>query len=155
DGTVYAAAVGTRQSLAPAAPPPATAAQPTPAPAGQPAPAPLLTSVQPLSGGSEIYRIQTDGYPRRIWSHPQDVIYALALDSRGKLIAGGGNSGQLYRIDSDFSYTRLLDVEPTQITALAAAPEGKLYAVTGNIGKVFSVGPELEKSGRFESDVYD
>ena len=82
-------------------------------------------------------------------------MYALAFDAQGRLLAGTGNRGNLYRIDSDYSYTRLLNVEPTQITGLLRAPDGRLYAVTGNIGKVIAIGPELEPSGTFESDVLD
>jgi hypothetical protein len=115
---------------------------------------PILTSLA-ITGGSEIYRIQSDGYPRRIWSHAQDLVYALAFDTQGRLLAGTGNRGNLYRIDSDYSYTRLLNLEPTQITGLLRAPEGRIYAVTGNIGKMIAIGPELEPSGTFESDVLD
>ena len=100
-----------------------------------------MLSSQAVAGGSEIYRIQSDGYPRRIWSHAQDLVYALAFDAQGRLLAGTGNRGNLYRIDSDYSYTRLLNVEPTQITGLLRAPDGRLYAVTGNIGKVMAIGP--------------
>jgi len=114
-----------------------------------------MLASQAVAGGSEIYRIQSDGYPRRIWSHAQDLVYALAFDAQGGLLAGTGNHGNLYRIDNDYSYTRLLNVEPTQITGLLRAPDSRLYAVTGNIGKVIAIGPELEPSGVFESDVLD
>jgi outer membrane protein assembly factor BamB len=167
DGAIYAAGAGNRAAT-PAPPPTAVGAPPqparqTPAPPGTvqivppspiPAALPILTS-QAVAGGSEIYRIQSDGYPRRIWSHAQDLVYALAFDAQGRLLAGTGNRGNLYRIDSDYSYTRLLNVDPTQITGLLQAPEGRLYAVTGNIGEVIAIGPELEPSGTFESDVLD
>jgi hypothetical protein len=42
-----------------------------------------------------------------------------------------------------------------QVTGLASAPDGTLYAVTGNIGKLFSVGPAMEASGTYESEVLD
>jgi len=167
DGAIYASGAGNRTTTPVAAPAsvgaPPTPAPQTPAPPGTvqivgpspiPVPLPILSS-QAVAGGSEIYRIQTDGYPRRIWSHAQDLVYALAFDTQGRLLAGTGNRGNLYRIDSDYSYTRLLSVEPTQITGLLRAPEGRLYAVTGNIGKVIAIGPELEPSGTFESDVLD
>jgi outer membrane protein assembly factor BamB len=167
DGAIYAAGAGNRTATPVAAPasvgaPPVPAPQ-TPAPQGTvqivgpspiPVPLPMLSS-QAVAGGSEIYRIQSDGYPRRIWSHAQDLIYALTFDAQGRLLAGTGNHGNLYRIDSDYSYTRLLNVEPTQITGLLRAPEGRLYAVTGNIGKVIAIDPELEPSGTFESSVLD
>jgi hypothetical protein len=167
DGAIYAAGAGNRVTT-PAPPPTAVGAPPSPAtpvpappgtvqvvpPRPTPVATPILTS-QAVAGGSEIYRIQSDGYPRRIWSHAQDLVYALAFDAQSRLLAGTGNHGNLYRIDSDYSYTRLLNVEPTQITGLLRAPEGRVYAVTGNIGKVIAIGPDLEPSGTFESDVLD
>jgi len=156
DGTIYAAGAGNRQTTAvPAAPQPAQVAGATTTiviQAGQPAPplAPVLTP-----DGSEIYRIQTDGYERRIWNHAQDLVYALAFDARGRLVAGTGNHGNLYRIDNDHSFTRLLNVDPTQITGLVQGPNGRLFAVTGNIGKVLSIGPGAEASGTIESEVLD
>ena len=167
DGTIYAAGAGIRATT-PAAPPVAVGVPPQPAvqvapppgavqivgPSPIPVPPPLVTS-QSITGGSEIYRIQMDGYPRRIWSHAQDLVYALAFDAQGRVLAGTGNRGNLYRIDNDHSYTRLLNVEPTQITGLVRAPDGRVYAVTGNIGKLLAIGPDLETSGSLESDVLD
>jgi hypothetical protein len=102
-----------------------------------------------------VYRIQPDGDPRKVWSDPQDLVYALALDTRGSVVLGTGNHGALYRLDSDSAYTRLVNLASTQVTALLSAPDGKLYAATGNIGKLFAVGPQAEASGVYESDVLD
>lgn len=167
DGTVYAAGVGNKQ---PSTPPPAPATPPPTTPAtaapgvitlttggrANPAPPPTLGGVAPaVTGGSEIYRIQPDGYPRKVWSHSQDLVYALAFDARGRVIAGAGNHGSVYRLDSDRLYTRLLNVAPTQVTGFCSSPDGRIYAVTGNIGKILSIGPDLESSGTFESEVLD
>ncbi len=169
DGTIYAAGAGNKQAAAPAnstqpassipvgvvvPTPPATAAANAARAAGLPASAPAAAPAA-VAGGSEIYRIQADGYARRVWSDSQDLVYALAFDSRGRAIAGTGNRGYLYRIDSDHSYTRLRSLASMQVTGLSAAPDGTLYAVTGNIGKLFAVGPNLEASGTYESDVLD
>ncbi|HEY6346859.1 MAG TPA: hypothetical protein VIY49_35655 [Bryobacteraceae bacterium] len=168
DGGIYAAGVGNKQAAPVGAlPAPAPApAQPTPAPAApstitvtaaqrpNAAPGPVAAP-QTVTGGSEIYRIQSDGYPRKIWSDSQDVVYALAFDRSGKPVAATGNHGILYRLDSDYSYTQLATLPSTQATGLCSAPDGTLFAVTGNIGKLFSVGPGLETSGTFESDVFD
>ena len=87
---------------------------------GRPSPHPAAVPRRPrlsaIAGGSEIYRIQSDGYPRRVWSHAQDLVYALAFDAQGRLLAGTGNHGTIFRLDSDHSYTRLLNVAPTQVT---------------------------------------
>jgi len=90
-----------------------------------------------------------------VWTHPQDVVYALAFDAQGSVIAGTGNRGNVYRLDSDTTYTRLLNLPAAQVTGFAPGANGRLYAVTGNIGEIFSIGPEHEPSGTLESDVLD
>jgi sugar lactone lactonase YvrE len=157
DGSIYAAGVGNKQNPAtpipqPPPPPPAVPPGSSVRPAALP---PTASTAPAVTGGSEIYRIQSDGYPRKIWSESQDLVYALAFDNRSRLIAATGNRGYLYRIDSDHSYTRLINLASTQVTALSAAADGTLYAVTGNIGMLFSIGPQTEASGVYESDVLD
>jgi hypothetical protein len=163
DGSIYAAGAGAKQAAV-LPPPPSQPAPPAPAANGTnvtvvasrpSAPPTVAAGGPPVTTGSEIYRIQSDGYPRKVWSHPQDVVYALAFDAQGRAIAGTGNRGAIYRIDSDHSFTRLLTLIATQVTGFCGSPDGKIYAVTGNIGKVFSIGPLLESSGTFESEVYD
>jgi len=163
DGAIYAAGDGSKQA-APAPPPPpppvsvvtttaaANAAAAAARPAGLPLP-PNTTSA--VAGGSDIYRIQTDGYARKVWSDANDLVYALAFDAQGRAIAGTGNRGYLYRIDSDHSFTRLRSLTSMQVTGLCSAPDGTLYAVTGNIGELFAIGPRMEASGTYESEVLD
>jgi len=162
-GFIYAAGNGTKQAAA-AAPVPTQPTAPPPAqPAvaaqlgikvGSPSPPPQL-GPPTLAGGSEVYRIDPDGSPRRVWSNPQALIYAIAFDSNGLPLLGTGNSGRVYRLDSDIRSTVLLDAPPTQITAFAPGSNGLLYAATGNIGKVYRIGPGPSASGTFESDVFD
>jgi hypothetical protein len=173
-GIIYAAAVGNKSST-PAGSPISSGLQlpitPAPAPAApnsaagparagnQPmlgAPPPAAPKPLPsVAGGSEVYRIGTDGYPQRIWSHDQDIVYAIAFDGTGAPVVATGNKGNLYRIDSEHAYTLLVNSGPTQVTALGAGRAGRIYAVTGNVGKVFQLGPELEKQGQYESDPLD
>lgn len=167
DGVIFAAAAGTRQPAPPApaqppAPPPATStlgsgavqtiASPRPSFSTTP---PLTPSSSTISGGSEIYRIETDGAPRKIWSVAQPVVYALGFDGQGHLIAATGNQGWIYRIDSDRVSTRLVDAEVTQFTALAAGNAGQLYAATANSGRIFQIGPGLEPEGTLSSEAFD
>lgn len=167
DGAVYAAAVGNKQAspvtpastpspvataaVASAVPPTITVtAQPRPNAASSPA-----LAQQNVVGGSEVYCIEPSGEPRKVWSHPEDIAYALAFDATGKPLVGAGNHGNIYRLDSDRFYTRLVSLASTQVTGLLSAPNAALLAVTGNIGKLFSIGPQRETSGTFESDVLD
>ncbi|PYT22890.1 MAG: hypothetical protein DMG58_29125 [Acidobacteria bacterium] len=165
DGSVYAAGVGTKQASTPAALAPSPL--PAPAPSGPsanptaphvPTPPPSSlgsTGGATISGGSDLYRIHTDGYPERIWSHAHDIVYSIGFDGSGRALIGTGNKGYIYRIDSDALYTALLNSAPTQVTALLPAPNGKIYAATGNVGKVYEIGPGLEREGSIESDVFD
>src|ERR1017187_7925150 len=170
DGSIYASAVGVKQggsgvSLPPpsAPPPPASGATitvnmgaPAAAAAQRPAsPPPASVGTSGVSGGSEVYRIETNGNPRRIWSNAQDVVYAIAFDAQGRVLLGAGNKGSIYRIESPTEYTVLLSLPVTQITAFQSGPGGRLYAAAGNTGKVYEIGPEVEQEGSIESDVFD
>ena len=160
DGAIYASGVGNKTAVAQAAPPPA------------PAPTPILPGVvtvgnaritpvtggpgPSIAGGSEVYRINPDGSPRKVWSNGQDIVYSIGFDAGGLPLLGTGNRGKIYRLDSDTVSTLLLDASPTQVTGFGRGPKGgDLYAITGNIGKVFRIGPGFEKKGSFESPVLD
>lgn len=173
DGTVYAAAAGTRRppSSQPApssvavqtaqvqAQPSAAQPQPQAQPAQQQRPAaaapPPAIGVAAQAAGSEIWRIAPDGEPRLMWSNNSATVYALALDAQGALLAGAGTDGTIYRIDSPQTFATLVEADPQQVTALAAAPGGGILAATANPGMLYRLGPELEKSGTFESEVLD
>ncbi len=107
------------------------------------------------AGGSEIYRIAPDGSPSRIWSSHEDIVYALAFDQHGRLLAGTGNRGHVFAIVGDDEFTDLLKASATQVTAFANAPQGGLYASTSNLGKVFLLSATPESEGSYESDVFD
>ncbi|MEO8029051.1 MAG: hypothetical protein ABI823_21400, partial [Bryobacteraceae bacterium] len=165
DGSIYASGTGAKSegALALPATPPAT---PAPKPqsgaitiqtgtAGHaPAPPSLAAAAPSVTGGSEVYRIQPDGYPKKVWSHPQDIAYAIAVDESNTPLIATGNKGNIYRLDREGLYTMLVHVPPTQVTSLLATPAG-VFAATGNIGKVYQIGPAMETSGTFESELLD
>lgn len=163
-GIVFAAASGNRGAAPPVIPAsvsqvPVTASAATgAAAAARPVaatPPPPTFNVAPPAGGSEIYEIDVEGAPRRVWANASLMVYALGLDKNGFLLAATGNQGRLYRVDTYFSSTRLIDAEPQQITALAPGRNGSLMAVTANPAKIFELGPGLEKTGTLDSDLLD
>jgi hypothetical protein len=162
-GLVYAAAVGNKPlSVSVTGPSPVLPTTPAPITgtphAGTAAPAlpPAVGSVSAsVSGGSEIYRIQKDGFAEKIWTSASDIVYAIAFDAAGKLLLGTGNRGIIYRIDSDQLSTELLNAPPTQVTSFLQGKEGVVYAATGNVGNLYSIGPRTETSGTLESEVFD
>ena len=112
-------------------------------------------------GGSEIYRIATDGSPLKVWSSREDIVYALAFDQHGRLLVGTGNHGHVFALDGsgetgyDDKYSDLLKATATQVTAFAQAPSGGLYAATSNLGKLFLLSAAPENEGTYESDIFD
>ena len=159
DGAIYASGVGNKTAVVQAAPPPGpppSLAIPGGPGVGNARITPVTGGPGPsIAGGSEVYRINPDGSPRKVWSNPQDIVYAIGFDAGGLPLVGTGNRGKIYRLDSDTVSTLLLDASPTQVTGFGRGPKGELYAVTGNIGKVFRLGPGFEKTGSFESPVLD
>jgi WD40 repeat protein len=107
------------------------------------------------SGGSDVYRIAADGSPSRVWTSHEDIVYALAFDAHGQLLAGTGNRGHVFAIAAEDEFSDLLKAPASQITALAKAPGGGLYAASSNLGKIFVLGPGPENEGTYESDVFD
>ena len=169
DGSIYAAGVGSKQPAAPPAPAPATPAPSAPQlsaagtvvvghAAAEPPPTMNTTGStghSGVTGGSEVWRIHPDGQPERVFANSQDVIYSIAFDHAGHPLLGSGNKGTLYRLDSPQRYTSLIGLASNQITALHVTRDGAILAATGNVGKVFQFGPQLEKTGTIESDVFD
>jgi hypothetical protein len=170
DGNIYAAGVGEKRPVMGGAPgTPSTmitmGQSPTAMPGAQspgivttPTPGSITTFPIPgagATGGSDVYRIGSDGSPFRIWTSREDLVYALAFDSRNKLLAGTGNRGHVFAIDGPDDYSDLLKAPASQVTGFAKAPGGGLYAATSNLGKIFVLGPGSEKEGSYESDVFD
>jgi sugar lactone lactonase YvrE len=165
DGSIYASAVGSRQAGGsipqPAGAPAATptqltvtvgGGQATARPAG---PAPAQAAPVRIVGGSDVYRIDPAAGPRRIWNSAQDVVYAIAFDSAGRVLLGAGNRGNIFRIDSPTAYTNVLTLPVTQVTAFQSGAGGRLYAITGNVGKVYEIDSAVEQQGTIESEVFD
>ena len=131
-GNIYAAGTGEKH----AGPSQSAPSTPTASPSGPGAP----PTAAPFSGnvslsGSDVYSIAPDGSPRRIWSSHDDIVYALAFDSTGRLIAGTGNKGRVYAIEKNGDYTDLLRATANQVSAFSKAPNGGLYCSTSNLGR--------------------
>lgn len=176
-GNIYAAAVGEKRSgntqpvpapgtslpLAPTAtasgaPGSQPQQQQTVASAGAPT---VLTGLPPVLlpgpniGGTDVYKIASDGSPSRLWTSATDVVYALGIDQKGELLVGTGNRGRIFSIRNDQEFTDLVKASATQITGFAKAPNGGLYVSASNLGKVFLLGGSPDTEGTFESDVFD
>ena len=164
-GDIYAAAAGDkRPTSVPTTsftPPPAaptstggSTAGSTPSASTPSTPAPQIPVPGLGATGSEIYRIAPDGSPKRVWTSRDDLVYSLALDETGRLLAGTGNKGKIYAIGAQGEFTDLLKASANQVIGFAKAPKG-LYAATSNLGKLFVIENAAVSEGSFESDVFD
>jgi hypothetical protein len=171
-GDIYAAGAGEKRAATPTPSfPSQPGASPTPGSptsqmsiniSGATAPTGLATPIinflgpnAGAAGGSEIYKIAPDGSPTRVWSSREDMVYALAFDPYGGLLAGTGNRGHVFAISGEDRFTDLLKASASQVTAFAPAPNGGLYASTSNLGKLFLIGAAPASEGSYESDVFD
>jgi len=162
---IYVAGVGAKMGSPAIAPPVAQVAINVPPPGSsvnQAQPTQRIAVAPPtvapmnitVPGGSEVYKLDAEGAPLKIWSHGTEVVYAIALDPAGVPWIGTGNKGSVYRLDTPYLATLLATLAPTQVTAMLASRNG-VIAATGNVGKVFRLGPALEKEGSIESEVLD
>ncbi len=168
-GNIYLAAAGEKRSgsgagggsasVAITLPPPSPAggaAGGQPAAAPQPEPTVMLSNASGAGpGGSEIYRLAPDGSPERLWSSRDDLVYTLAFDPKGRLLAGTGNKGKIFAVPDRDDYTDLIKAEANQVTAFTKAPGGGIYASTSNLGKIFLLSSASDGDGSYESDVFD
>lgn len=151
-GNIFAAATGDKRNAPPVgliAPPPASIGGSQANPTGS---LPIAPNVN--LAGSDVYMIAPDGSPKRLWSSRDDIVYALAFDSAGHLIAGTGNKGRIFSIEKSGAFTDLLKASANQVTAFSKAANG-LYCSSSNLGKIFLMSSAPEPEGTFESDVQD
>ncbi|MBV9179983.1 MAG: hypothetical protein JO356_01610, partial [Acidobacteria bacterium] len=164
-GNIYLAAVGEKRSTASSSSVsivipnenknPTASTTPTAGPPPAESSVTLSSSTSGIPGGSEIYKISPDGSPARLWNSRDDLVYCLAFNQQGHLLAGTGNRGQIYEISAREDYAELIKAGANQITAFAKAPTGGLYASSSNLGKIFFLGDRPDAEGSYESDVFD
>ena len=141
-GNIYAAGAGEKRGggpppnapagsvgiviAAPGPPQPSGGVQisPTGPPGAASAPTATVIPTMASLGGSEIYRLTPDGSPDTLWSSRDDLVYALAFDSTGRLLAGSGNRGRIFAITKN-EHTDLAEASASQVTAFARESEGR------------------------------
>ena len=165
-GNIYAAGVGEKRSSQPAGGTPTISSSSSSAASTTISGGPISASSAGSaisfppstaggSGGSEVYVISPEGAPRRLWGTKDDLVYALAFDKSGRLLAGTGNRGHIFAIGPDDGFTDLAKISANQVTGFAQAPNGALYVASSNLGKIALLGSGPVADGSFDSDVFD
>jgi hypothetical protein len=171
DGSLFAAAVQADAAASPASRldlkrPAAPAPAPTPAPARDETPRgtvsvststarPILTNASSSGNSSEIVVIRPDGFVEPAWTLPEDVVYAMRLDSAsGGLVLSTGPRGRIYSL-VDRHLTLEAQTEERAVVSTLAGTAG-LAAVTSGGPGVFAErrgGPV--RSGTYTAAVKD
>lgn len=152
-GNIFASGTGEKHASAQGGTPAAPVLNLNPQQSPVPGTTPLATNVNLT--GSDVYMLAPDGSPKKLWSSHDDIVYALAFDASGRLIAGTGNKGRIYSIGKNGEFADLLKGSANQVTAFSKALNGGLYCSSSNLGKIFLMSNTPEAEGTFESDVQD
>jgi hypothetical protein len=102
-----------------------------------------------------IYRIDSEGLAKKLWSSEEELVYSLLWDERDKkIIFSTGNKGRIYEIDADQKISLLLQKESEQVYYLLAQGTA-YYALSNNPPKLSRISPEQRFEGEYQSRVLD
>jgi len=150
-GTIYAACVGDK-SHNPLPPLPVQGIAAISISVVQPASLQAANSSAAAPEGTEIYALNPDQAPRKLWTGKDEIVYALAGRPDG-LLALSGNRGRIFLIRDDGSYADIAHLQAQQGLVLAVQGPGRILLGTGNSGKVVALG--ATESHEYASDVLD
>ncbi len=153
DGSIVTAAVGTSgEGASPESPAPASVAASTASTSSSEA-SPGQTSRETPS---RVFRIAPEGTWEVIWE-TSDLVYDLALDASGRVLAATGPEGRLYQLGPDRNVSLLTGVDASQITRFAKRTRQADVAAfaTANPGRVVALGAGTQPTGTYLSSVRD
>ncbi|MFP5235366.1 MAG: hypothetical protein ACLGSD_05650 [Acidobacteriota bacterium] len=152
DGSIYAASVGDK-SRNPLPPLPVQGTGVITFTVVQPQSLQAVNASSSAPEGSEIYALQPNQAPRKLWSGKDEIAYALLAQKDGLLVLTG-NQGRLFKIHDDGTFADVGHLDAQQALTLAEGTRpGTLLIGTGNTGKLVEFG--AQGSHEYASDVLD
>jgi len=147
DVAVTVSAVAVAAEAAAAAP----QAVPAKAPAAKTAPSPAPAGREP----GALFMVGPDGVAKKLWSSPEEMIYALTWnESVKKIYFGTGPKGRLFAADREGKTTLVLQKNSEQIFGLE--PVGvRTYVLADNPTQLGVLYPDQRLSGEYLSPVLD
>jgi hypothetical protein len=104
---------------------------------------------------SVIFKIDSSGSWESFWESP-DLIYDIAMESDGNLLAATGPDGRLYTIQADREVFLHTGVDAKQIIRLVSEPGKQMSAMaTANPGRLITLGPAAQSPATYISPVRD
>jgi len=102
-----------------------------------------------------LFRIDSQGMAKRLWSSDEELIYSLLWNEGEKrLIFGTGNQGRVYAVDKNEKISLLLQKKSEQIYDLLPF-RAKIYMLANNPSNLSVILPEQVLSGEYLSRVMD
>ncbi len=86
----------------------------------------------------EVFRIDRNGHATSIWRSEQPEIFAITVDTKGRVYAGTSPNGGLYRIESGKAQ-EIWHSPMKYIWSLQLGSDGSIYAGTGETGRIYRI----------------
>ncbi len=141
DGLVFAANPGPAASSGPGAD--------VAAPGGRDPRSGVAPSAQPA-----VYRLEARGQVRRIWTCPEKMIHALAIEPDGSVLVATSGAAGVYRVDRAGRASLVWRAEEEQVLSLAVQGSA-IWAGTGNPGRIYRLTAEPAEEGSITGRVID
>jgi hypothetical protein len=154
DGVLYAAAVGREGGASSTGE--ATSVAVTTATTASATAAPASQETAPATARSRVYRIAVDGTWEPVWE-TSDLVYDVAVDADGTVLAATGPEGRLYRLGPERAVSLMTGVDAGQLTRFArqANRPGVAAFATANPGRVVAIGSDAQSPATYLSSVLD
>jgi hypothetical protein len=101
-----------------------------------------------------VYRVDPDGTVVTLWSSPNEVAYALAVDAAGRPVIGTGEPGRLRVLTGPQQSTQIARLPSSQVTAIAVAGR-ELVVAASNVGRLYRLDPGQSDNGTYLSAPQD
>jgi hypothetical protein len=120
----------------------------------QPGPAGAAASTS-STHRSVVFKIDSSGSWESFWES-QDLVYDIAMESDGSLLAATGPDGRLYTIEADREVFLHTGVDAKQIMRLISEPGRQMSVMaTANPGRLITLGPAAQSPATYISPVRD
>ena len=102
-----------------------------------------------------LYRVNSAGIAKKLWSSADELIYSLLWnEAKKELLFGTGKKGRVYSIDSDEKVSLILQKNAEQIYLLK--PVGsRIYTLSNNPSNLSAILSEQRYEGEYTSSVFD
>lgn len=155
NGTIYAASVGDK-SRNPLPPLPVQGTGVVTFTVVQPQSLQAANASSSAPEGTEIYALEPNQAPRKLWSGKNEIVYAMQAQKDGLLVLTG-NEGRLFKIHDDGTFADVAHLDAQQALTFtegaSASRPGAVLIGTGNTGKLVEFG--AAGTHEYASDVLD